>query len=179
MTFCVSKWTFVGWYALVGVVTSGFAWILHHIWQDIPLLVLGFLACILIAAWILPLPLIRSCFTISSEGISQIVPFGGKYRWSVRWDEIGDWSHVEIASMTDGGYWWQPHVFVSAHRRIHETHYWIVGAKEAKAIAAELMSHCGPPKDAENPIVPIIWGLKQKWRHPQEGSNSLNPTEGS
>ena len=173
--FRVARGTLVMWCLLISPFTAFFVWLLHDVsfqgLHVIELSLLGFVAVFVTLLWLLavsaPVTMLRSYVNLTDEGISQYVPGGIKtMKWQVRWEEIEDWSFLETGVMPEGSPIWQPHIFLLSEGRVLETHAWLVGSKEAAQIAAELRRHCGSPKDLNNPLVPVYWLGRPKWRYP-------------
>jgi hypothetical protein len=167
MIYRPSKWFFVLWYAILLAISALFLFAFPAGSRGLNPTGVLVVTCLFSPFWLLPLQLLKARVTVTEHGIAQHIPWGGRSRWHLAWDEIQDWSFLEIQDI-DGA--WNPRVFILADGRIHEFHESIVHAHEATGIAASLKEHCGQPKSANVPVCPTFLGIKKTWRHPKNDS---------
>ena len=154
IVFRTSKVLLLVWYGFVIMICAVFYALFHDVANDIPPAVIAIPALLPLAALLAPLPMFKAKLVVSDVGILQYVPFGGFYKWDLSWDDIDDWSLVEIAFRTKGGAnSWDPYIFIAAKNRVFATHNWIAGRKELKVVANALVENVGYPKDLDHPVI--------------------------
>lgn len=137
---------------LFGLITYALSW---------PIPVLIFLVPFLLLLWLLLLRYKMAVLTTDEAGITQ--RFAGQ-SWSFAWKDIDDWSFLEIEADDDS---WSPCICLSTNGRVNITYPMMITLEQGASIAAELATHCGPPKNRADPVLPIWGAFKLRWREPQ------------
>lgn len=167
LLFRINKWRFLEYYGVAFVVTIVFVLVCFNFADPVPFLLTFVIAFFLLIGWLLPIGNVGSYVAATEQGLKQYVPLNCAANWDVTWEEIDDWSFVEVAV---GGRYviWEPRICLAVKGRVFDTNSFIVRRREAEKITQVLLEYCGAPTDIRNPVLPPTnFGIKQMWRYPK------------
>ena len=120
LLYRINKWRFVEFYGVTFVVTIVFVIVYFNFRDPIPFLLTCVIALFLLLGWVLPIGMVGAFVAATEQGLKQYVPFGRVDNWGFTWEEIEDWSFVEVA-VGGTAVSWDPRICLAVKGRVFDT----------------------------------------------------------